>query len=121
MALCPAIRAIAKRVRFRYRRGVLLERTTARNHWAWILDSAFMRTLASLVTDFVPGTLIGAERQWHQRTAGLRTPGLVANVLVAIGAAAFTDLGTRLLDAVVAELEKSSQVYSATWSVSTTP
>jgi putative Mg2+ transporter-C (MgtC) family protein len=38
--------------------------------------------------------MIGAERQWRQRTAGLRT-----NVLVAIGAAAFTDLGTRLLGA----------------------
>jgi putative Mg2+ transporter-C (MgtC) family protein len=59
---------------------------------AWILDSAFVRTLASLATAFVLGTLIGAERQWRQRTAGLRT-----NVLVAVGAAAFTDLGTRLL------------------------
>jgi putative Mg2+ transporter-C (MgtC) family protein len=61
---------------------------------AWILDSAFMRTLASLATAFLLGTLIGAERQWRQRTAGLRT-----NVLVAVGAAAFTDLGTRLLGA----------------------
>lgn len=59
---------------------------------AWIAESAFVRTLASLATAFVLGTLIGAERQWRQRTAGLRT-----NVLVAIGAAAFTDLGTRLL------------------------
>jgi putative Mg2+ transporter-C (MgtC) family protein len=61
---------------------------------AWVLDSAFMRTLASLATAFLLGTLIGAERQWRQRTAGLRT-----NVLVAVGAAAFTDLGTRLLGA----------------------
>ncbi len=37
------------------------------------------------------GTLIGAERQYRQRTAGLRT-----NVLVAVGAAAFTDLGMRI-------------------------
>jgi putative Mg2+ transporter-C (MgtC) family protein len=59
---------------------------------AWLLDSVFMRTIASLAIAFVLGTLIGAERQWRQRTAGLRT-----NVLVAIGAAAFTDLGTRLL------------------------
>ncbi|MDR3532850.1 MAG: MgtC/SapB family protein [Rhodopila sp.] len=59
-----------------------------------LLDSAFVRTLASLAIAFVLGTLIGAERQWRQRTAGLRT-----NVLVAIGAAAFTDLGTRLLGA----------------------
>jgi putative Mg2+ transporter-C (MgtC) family protein len=57
-----------------------------------LLDSAFVRTIASLAIAFVLGTLIGAERQWRQRTAGLRT-----NVLVAIGAAAFTDLGTRLL------------------------
>ena len=61
---------------------------------AWIVGSAFVRTLASLATAFVLGTMIGAERQWRQRTAGLRT-----NVLVAIGAAAFTDLGTRLLGA----------------------
>nr|WP_294522312.1 MgtC/SapB family protein [uncultured Rhodopila sp.] len=58
------------------------------------LGSAFARTLASLATAFVLGTLIGAERQWRQRSAGLRT-----NVLVAVGAAAFTDLGTRLLGA----------------------
>ena len=59
---------------------------------SWIIDSVFVRTLASLATAFLLGTLIGAERQWRQRTAGLRT-----NVLVAVGAAAFTDLGTRLL------------------------
>jgi putative Mg2+ transporter-C (MgtC) family protein len=59
---------------------------------AWILESVFVRTIASLALAFVLGTLIGTERQWRQRTAGLRT-----NVLVAIGAAAFTDLGTRLL------------------------
>lgn len=58
----------------------------------WFINSAFARTLASLATAFVLGTLIGAERQWRQRSAGLRT-----NVLVAIGAAAFTDLGARLL------------------------
>jgi putative Mg2+ transporter-C (MgtC) family protein len=60
----------------------------------WIFASTFVRTLVSLATAFVLGTLIGAERQWRQRTAGLRT-----NVLVAIGAAAFTDLGSRLLGA----------------------
>ena len=40
---------------------------------------------------FVLATAIGAERQWRQRNAGLRT-----NVLVAIGAAAFVALGMRL-------------------------
>jgi putative Mg2+ transporter-C (MgtC) family protein len=59
---------------------------------AWFLHSAFISTLASFAIAFMLGTLIGAERQWRQRTAGLRT-----NVLVAVGAAAFTDLGTRLL------------------------
>ncbi len=40
---------------------------------------------------FVLATLIGAERQWRQRSAGLRT-----NVLVAVGAAAFVSLGVHL-------------------------
>jgi putative Mg2+ transporter-C (MgtC) family protein len=40
---------------------------------------------------FVLGTLIGAERQYRQRSAGLRT-----NVLVAVGAAAFVSVGARL-------------------------
>jgi putative Mg2+ transporter-C (MgtC) family protein len=61
-----------------------------------VLDSAFVRILAGLGTAFVLAivlaTLIGAKRQWRQKTAGLRT-----NVLVAVGAAAFTDLGFRLL------------------------
>jgi len=51
----------------------------------------FLDSVASLVAAFVLGALIGAERQYRQRTAGLRT-----NALVAIGAAAFTDLGQRL-------------------------
>jgi putative Mg2+ transporter-C (MgtC) family protein len=46
----------------------------------------------SLLIAFMLGTLIGLERQYRQRTAGLRT-----NVLVAIGAAAFADMGMRLL------------------------
>ena len=51
----------------------------------------FLDTLVSLVAAFVLGTLIGAERQYRQRTAGLRT-----NALVALGAAAFVDLGMSL-------------------------
>lgn len=54
--------------------------------------SEYAHTLLAYATAFVLGTLIGLERQWRQRTAGLRT-----NVLVAVGAAAFTDLGMRLL------------------------
>ncbi len=61
---------------------------------ARLLANEFVTTFISLAVAFVLGTLIGAERQWRQRTAGLRT-----NVLVAVGAAAFTDLGTRLMAA----------------------
>jgi putative Mg2+ transporter-C (MgtC) family protein len=51
----------------------------------------FLDTLVSLTVAFVFGTLIGAERQYRQRSAGLRT-----NVLVAVGAAAFVDLANHL-------------------------
>src|ERR1700735_677158 len=51
----------------------------------------FLDTLVSLMTAFVLGTLIGAERQYRQRSAGLRT-----NVLVAVGAASFVSLGLHL-------------------------
>jgi putative Mg2+ transporter-C (MgtC) family protein len=54
----------------------------------------FFDTLVSLFAAFVLGTLIGVERQYRQRSAGLRT-----NVLVAVGAAAFVDLGNRLTGA----------------------
>ena len=54
----------------------------------------FIDTLVSLTAAFVLGTLIGAERQYRQRTARLRT-----NVLVAVGAAAFVDLAMHLTGA----------------------
>jgi len=54
----------------------------------------FVQTLIALAAAFVLGTAIGLERQWRQRTAGLRT-----TVLVAIGSAGFADLGARLLGA----------------------
>ena len=60
----------------------------------WAAASPFAHTLLALAIAFVLGTAIGFERQWRQRTAGLRT-----NVLVAVGAAAFADLGLRLLGA----------------------
>lgn len=50
------------------------------------LDSAF-----SLIVAFILGTLVGAERQYRQRSAGLRT-----NTLVAVGSAAFVDLAQRI-------------------------
>ncbi|WP_426246410.1 MgtC/SapB family protein [Pseudomonas sp. TWR3-1-1] len=48
-------------------------------------------TLVSLSAAFILGGLIGFERQYRQRTAGLRT-----NVLVAVGAAIFVDMANRL-------------------------
>ncbi len=51
----------------------------------------FLNTFLSLFVALVLGTLIGAERQYRQRNAGLRT-----NALVALGASAFVDLGMRL-------------------------
>jgi putative Mg2+ transporter-C (MgtC) family protein len=54
----------------------------------------FFDTLISLFVAFVFGTLIGAERQYRQRSAGLRT-----NALVAVGAAAFVDLANHLAGA----------------------
>ncbi|AXC10904.1 Mg(2+) transport ATPase protein C [Acidisarcina polymorpha] len=48
-------------------------------------QSTFPRLLLALCL----GAIIGAERQWRQRAAGLRT-----NTLVCFGAAAFVDLGS---------------------------
>ncbi|SNX29544.1 putative Mg2+ transporter-C (MgtC) family protein [Polynucleobacter meluiroseus] len=48
-------------------------------------------TALSLSAAFVFGGLIGLERQYRQRTAGLRT-----NILVALGAAIFVDAANRL-------------------------
>src|ERR1700710_2005240 len=50
-----------------------------------------LKSAIGLLVAFVLGTIIGAERQYRQRTAGLRTA-----VLVAVGASAFVDLGMRL-------------------------
>jgi putative Mg2+ transporter-C (MgtC) family protein len=52
---------------------------------------ALLGTLVSLSTAFVLGSVIGFERQIRQRTAGLRT-----NTLVAVGAAVFVDMASRL-------------------------
>ncbi|QDH16885.1 MgtC/SapB family protein [Swingsia samuiensis] len=52
---------------------------------------SFTDTFLSYLSAFIFGTLIGAERQFRQRTAGLRT-----NALVALGASAFVDLAQRI-------------------------
>lgn len=46
-------------------------------------------TFPRLILALILGSVIGAERQWRQRAAGMRT-----NTLVCFGAAAFVDLGT---------------------------
>jgi putative Mg2+ transporter-C (MgtC) family protein len=51
----------------------------------------FLDTVVSLFVAFVFGTVTSAERQYRQRSAGLRT-----NVLVSVGAAAFVDLANHL-------------------------
>jgi putative Mg2+ transporter-C (MgtC) family protein len=53
--------------------------------------SDFLDSLISLLGAFVLAALIGAERQYRQRSGGLRT-----NVLVAVGAATFVDIGMHL-------------------------
>ena len=53
--------------------------------------ASLIDTLVSLSAAFILGGLIGYERQYRQRTAGLRT-----NVLVAVGAAIFVDMANRL-------------------------
>jgi putative Mg2+ transporter-C (MgtC) family protein len=61
------------------------------NASSWPQLTALAYTLASLVAAFVLGAAIGFERQFRQRTAGLRT-----NTLVAVGAAIFVDMASRL-------------------------
>ena len=53
--------------------------------------TSLVDTLVSLSAAFILGGVIGFERQYRQRTAGLRT-----NVLVAVGAAIFVDMANRL-------------------------
>lgn len=52
---------------------------------------SLLDSFISLFAAFALGTLIGFERQYRQRTAGLRT-----NTLVAVGAAAFVDMANHL-------------------------
>lgn len=53
--------------------------------------ASFLDSFISLFSAFILGGVIGIERQYRQRTAGLRT-----NVLVAVGASLFVDIGHRL-------------------------
>jgi putative Mg2+ transporter-C (MgtC) family protein len=62
------------------------------NLWMhWWTDSVsplHQATFPRLLLALILGACVGAERQWRQRAAGLRT-----NTLVCFGAAAFVDLG----------------------------
>lgn len=53
--------------------------------------ASLLDTFVSLLAAFILGGVIGFERQFRQRTAGLRT-----NMLVAVGAAVFVDMANRL-------------------------
>ena len=66
----------------------IIDKLAATQHFS---DIEFLNTLVSLLVALLLGTIIGAERQYRQRTAGLRT-----NALVALGAAAFVDLAMQL-------------------------
>jgi putative Mg2+ transporter-C (MgtC) family protein len=56
--------------------------------WTDAVSVLHQPTFPRLLVALVLGICIGAERQWRQRAAGLRT-----NTLVCLGAAAFVDLG----------------------------
>src|ERR1700743_3430164 len=61
-------------------------------HW-WTDSESLLHqpTFPRLLLAMFLGACIGAERQWRQRAAGLRT-----NTLVCFGAAAFVDLGVTI-------------------------
>jgi len=56
-----------------------------------VTPADFLNSLVSLFVAFALGAVIGAERQYRQRSGGLRT-----NALVAVGAATFVDVGMHL-------------------------
>src|SRR5271165_6093014 len=58
--------------------------------WSGSVSLLHQTTFPRLLLALLLGALIGAERQWRQRAAGLRT-----NTLVCFGAAAFVDRGLR--------------------------
>jgi len=67
---------------------------------------AWHQFLANLLVALLLGAIIGAERQWHQRIAGLRT-----NALVAAGAAMFVSI-SHLMPLLPTSLQVAAQVVS---------
>jgi putative Mg2+ transporter-C (MgtC) family protein len=59
--------------------------------WTDTVPLLHQATFPRLLVALILGALIGVERQWRQRAAGLRT-----NTLVCFGAAAFVDLGSTI-------------------------
>jgi putative Mg2+ transporter-C (MgtC) family protein len=59
--------------------------------WTDSVNILHQATFPRLLLASCLGATIGAERQWRQRAAGLRT-----NTLVCVGAAAFVDLGATI-------------------------
>ena len=63
-------------------------------HLFWhsaLVSTLGQTTFGRLLSALILGACVGAERQWRQRAAGLRT-----NTLVCFGAAAFVDLGVTI-------------------------
>ncbi len=67
---------------------------------------SLLHTFASLTAAFILGGMIGFERQWRQRLAGLRT-----NTLVALGAATFV-LFASLVDGDTSPTRVAAQIVS---------
>ena len=67
---------------------------------------AWHHFIAYLVTALLLGAIIGAERQWHQRIAGVRT-----NVLVSAGAAMFVSI-SHLVPLNPTSLQVAAQIVS---------
>ncbi|WP_439273245.1 MgtC/SapB family protein [Pseudochrobactrum sp. HB0163] len=67
---------------------------------------SLLHTFASLMAAFLLGGIIGFERQWRQRLAGLRT-----NTLVAVGAAIFV-LFASLIDGDTSPTRVAAQIVS---------
>ncbi|MST80677.1 MgtC/SapB family protein, partial [Lactobacillus equicursoris] len=65
-----------------------------------------LQPLWPLVLAAVLGSLVGLERQWRQRLAGLRT-----NALVALGAASFT-LMSMMVEGEISPTRMAAQVVS---------
>src|ERR1700748_237268 len=76
----------------------------------WWTDSVMpwqQPTFPRLLLALLLGILVGMERQWRQRAAGLRT-----NTLVCLGAAAFVDLASRVNEAAAGRTQVIAYVVS---------